>query len=60
MFSYLKTMKKRAMGKISVKKGIFTFLSAKIWAPIPVYQYNNPSGYVIGWLPTEITMLFQP
>ena len=32
----------------SVDKSIFHFLGARIWAPMPVYQYENCSGYVIG------------
>ena len=38
-----------AFGKtcVSVKKGIFPFLGARIWVPIPVYWYKNP-GYIIG------------
>ena len=30
----------------SVNKGIFHFLEARIWVPMPVYRYENPSGYV--------------
>ena len=30
----------------SVNKGIFHFLGARIWVPMPVYWYENPSGYV--------------
>ena len=30
----------------SVNKGIFNFLGARTLVPMPVYQYENPSGYV--------------
>ena len=30
----------------SVNEGIFRFLGARIWTPMPVYRYENPSGYV--------------
>ena len=30
----------------SVNKGTFHSLGARIWVPMPVYQYENPSGYV--------------
>ena len=30
----------------SVNKGIFHFLGAKILASIPVYRYENPTGYI--------------
>ena len=58
MFSYLKTMTKHSkdvIEKISVKKGIFTFLCTKIWAPIPVSRYENPSGYVIADMCSKIS-----
>ena len=32
----------------SVNKGIFYFLGGKIWVPMLVYQYENPSGFVMG------------
>ena len=34
----------------SVNKGIFHFLDAKIWVSISVYRYENPSGYVTGYI----------
>ena len=34
------------MQKNSVNEGIFRFLGARIWTPMPVYRYENPSGYV--------------
>ena len=30
----------------SVNECIFHFLGARIWAPIPVYRYENPSRYI--------------
>ena len=30
----------------SVNKGIFHLLGTRIWAPMPVYQYEKPSRYV--------------
>ena len=30
----------------SVNKGTFHFLGTRIWAPMPVYRYKNPSGYI--------------
>ena len=38
----------------SVSKSIFHFLGARIWTPMPVYCYENPSGYV-----REITNFIQ-
>ena len=35
----------------SVNKCIFHFLGARIWAPMPVYWYENPSGYVTVQVP---------
>ena len=32
----------------SVNKGIFNFLGARIWAPMPVYWYENRSEHVAG------------
>ena len=32
----------------NVNKGIFYFSDSKIWVPMPVYQYENTSGYVMG------------
>ena len=32
----------------SVNKCIFYFLGARIWVPMPVYRYENLSGYVSG------------
>ena len=29
---------------------MFHFLGAKIWVPMLVYRYKNPSGYVAGWI----------
>ena len=37
----------------SVNKGIFHFLSATIWVPMPVYWYENPSGNVTDSLPIQ-------
>ena len=30
----------------SVNQGIFYFMGARIWAPTPVYRYENRFGYV--------------
>ena len=46
-FLTLKQRRKPIIENISVKKRMFTFLGAKIWAPIPVYRYEKPSGYAI-------------
>ena len=32
--------------KCQCKERYVYFLGAKIWFPIPVYHYENPSGYV--------------
>ena len=32
------------MQKDSANKGIFHFLGARIWAPMPAYWYENRSG----------------
>ena len=37
----------------SVNEGIFRFLGARIWTPMPVYRYENPSGYVTDILVSE-------
>ena len=54
MFSYLKInlfrfkrKKQPAMQKKCVNNGIFNFFGTRIWAPMLVYRYENPSGYVI-------------
>ena len=53
MFSYLKKILLRfkrkqqpAIQNQVVNKGIFHFLGTRIWAPMPVYRYENPSRYV--------------
>ena len=43
----MKKYSKDLVKNISVKKGVFTFLGAKIWAPFLVHWYENPSGCVI-------------
>ena len=40
--------KQPAMQNGNVDKGIFQFLGARIWVPMPVNQYEFPSGYVTG------------
>ena len=37
----------------SVNKGIFHFLGATIWVPMPVYWYENPSANVTDSLPIQ-------
>ena len=44
----LKIKKQAIIENISGKKVYFYFLGVKIYAPILVYWYENPSGYVNG------------
>ena len=51
MFAYLTinfTLGLKIIGNIIVEKGIFIFLRARIWAPIPLHPYENYSRYVNG------------
>ena len=41
-----KKKKQRAIENITVSQDIFPLLGARIWVPILVYRYENPSGYV--------------
>ena len=40
----------------SVNKGIFHLLGTRIWAPMPVYQYEKPSRYVTDSIQINIKM----
>ena len=42
----------------NVNKGIFHFLGTTIWAPMQVYQYENPSGYITDTTTTDNNELF--
>ena len=44
----------------SVDKSIFQFLGARIWAPMPVYQYENCSGYVVGHMRNLFHVIIMP
>ena len=37
----------------SVNKGIFHLLGDRIWAPMPVYWFENPSGNIIDSVPIK-------
>ena len=37
----------------SVNKGIFHFSGARIWVPMPVYWFENPSGNAIDSFPVQ-------
>ena len=43
----------------SINKSIFHFLGARIWAPMLVYRYENPSGYITGSVQKMLTVLFK-
>ena len=43
---------------MSVERNVyFLFLDIRIWAPILVYQYENPSGYIIARIDELKTLL---
>ena len=37
----------------SVNKSIFHLLGARIWVPMPVYWFENPSGNIIDSVPVQ-------